>query len=58
VSSNHFLAASASRGELFCFLCGDYVYDLEFELARKVCPADLRAYTPTSRISVLHACSM
>jgi hypothetical protein len=27
---------SCARGELFCFLCGDYVYDTEFDLMLKL----------------------
>jgi hypothetical protein len=36
LSTNHFLGASATQGEVFCFRCGDFVYDVEFDLARQV----------------------
>lgn len=36
LESNHFLGIHLLRGEIFCFHCGDYVYDIEFDLSRKV----------------------
>lgn len=36
LAANHFLGASPTSGEIFCFHCGDFVYDVEFDLARQV----------------------
>ena len=33
--STHHLAMHCGRLELFCFHCGDYVYDVEFDLIRR-----------------------
>lgn len=36
LATNHFLGADVAQGEVFCFRCGDFVYDVEFDLARQV----------------------
>jgi len=35
VMTTHFLALHCGRLELFCFNCGDYIYDVEFDLIRR-----------------------
>ena len=35
VESNHWIAAHRTRGELFCFKCGDFVYDETFGQIRR-----------------------
>jgi ubiquitin carboxyl-terminal hydrolase 22/27/51 len=34
--TNHHLAVEASHNQIYCYLCGDYVYDTDFELAVSV----------------------
>lgn len=36
LESSHFLGMHVAAGEIFCFHCGDFVYDVEFELARRL----------------------
>ncbi len=50
LASNHFLGVSFPHGELFCFRCGDFVYDVEFDLARQL----LLAHGSTSSSSHRH----